>query len=43
MTACDAEMFEKLLRTTAKVLDQDDPKKKVFGEVVNKLDEKKGR
>jgi hypothetical protein len=36
----DAEMFEKLLRTTAKVLDQDDPKKTVFEDIVAVLDEK---
>ena len=38
--ASDAEMFEKLLRTTARVLDPDDPKKKVFQDVVDALDEK---
>lgn len=36
----DAEMFEKLLRTTAKVLGPDDPKKKVFEDIVAVLDEK---
>jgi hypothetical protein len=36
----DAEMFGKLLRTTAKVLDQDDPKKTVFEDIVAALDEK---
>lgn len=40
--ASDAEMFAKLVRKTAKVLDPADPKKKVFQDVVSAMDEKKG-
>ena len=32
----DAELFAKLVRKTAQVLDPADPKKKVFQEIVNK-------
>ena len=36
--ASDAEMFAKLVRKTAEVLDPDDPKKKVFQKVFQKED-----
>lgn len=38
--ATDAELFVKLVRKTAEVLDPNDPKKKVFQDVVDRLDEK---
>ncbi len=39
--ATDTGMFEKLLRTTARVLDPEDPKKRVVQDVVDALDKKK--
>jgi hypothetical protein len=35
----DADMFVKLVRKTTEVLDPNDPKKKVFQDVADRLDE----
>ena len=39
--ASDAELFEKLLRKSAEVLDPSNPAKRVCKDIIDKLDEKK--